>query len=285
MDLAQWQSYGISLANQAGKPVVMSEFSTASCGGYDGVSNTFGATMWTADYALQMAATGYSAAYMHTRERGTTYNLFDYPATGGGQWSTNPSYYAYFPLLEALQSHNGSKVVDLNVDNSTSSNSTSAGYGIYDSSTQDLYRVVLLNYANATGPVDYSISKGMLPATGKNITVKYLTAPSVNEKTQISWSGTTWGGVGDGKAISSGKDADASMDCTGGCVISIPSPGLAILLVEKELPSGEPSGNSTNTGGSATGGNGNSAAAPSIGSVMSVLLALSLSVIAKDLYF
>lgn len=254
----------------------MSEFSTASCGGFDGVSNTFGATMWTADYALQMASTGYSAAYMHTRERGTTYNLFDYPAPGDTKWSTNPSYYSYFPLLEALQSHNGSKVLDLNVDNSTTTNSTSAGYGIYDSATQDLYRVVLFNYANATGTVDYTISKGMLPSTGKNVTVKYLTAPSVNEKTQISWSGTTWSGVTDGKAISSGVNPDVSMDCSAGCVVSLPSPGVAVLVVDKQLPSGEPSGNSTNTSGQNGTTTGNSAVAPAVGSLVSVLSALSL---------
>jgi hypothetical protein len=160
VDLAKWQNPGIQLANQAGKPVIMSEFSTASCGGFPGVSDAFGAgTLWSADYALQMAANGYTAAYMHTRERGTTYNLFDYPA-GDGKWSTNPTYYSYFPLLESLQSHNGSIVVDLNVDNSMSSNSSSAGYGIYDSSTKDLYRVVLLNYADGAGSLDYAMPKG-----------------------------------------------------------------------------------------------------------------------------
>ena len=232
-----------------------------SKGGFPGVSNSFGATLWTVDYTLQMASTGYSAAYMHTRERGTTYNLFDYPAPGNNQWSTNPTYYAYFPLLQALQSSNGSRVLDLNVGGSNSSN---AGYAIYDSSTKDIYRIVLFNYANATDPVDFSVQQGMVPNTGKNVTIKYLTAPSVNEQTRISWNGTTWAGVGDGKPISSGTDGDISMDCVNGCSVRVPSPGLAVLVVNKNLPNN----NSTTT----TGGHNSNSAAPFAGPVLSFMI-------------
>jgi hypothetical protein len=82
----------------------------------------------------------------------------------------------------------------------------------------------------------------MFPVTGNNITIKYLTAPTVNEKTNISWSGMTWNGVTDGKAVSAGGNGDISLDCIQGCTVSIPSPGLAVLAVNNQTPGGRASG-------------------------------------------
>ncbi|CDO71397.1 Glycoside Hydrolase Family 79 protein [Trametes cinnabarina] len=128
VSLARWQQHGLELiaASPNRKPILMDEFNSASCGGVDGISNTFAASLWTADYALQMASVGYAGAYLHTRERGITYNLFDPPdavAGGAGAWTTNPSFYGMLPVAEALSSANGSRVVDLNVQNSMSDKS------------------------------------------------------------------------------------------------------------------------------------------------------------------
>ena len=233
----------------------MSEFSTASCGGYPTVSDTFGAALWSVDYALQMSVVGYSAAYLHTRERNVSYNLFSYPGDGVDGWITKPVYYSYFPILQGLQSNNGSRVIDLGL-----SNNSAAGYGIYDSKTSELYRIILINYQDGDGPVDFAIPAASSPRAGggKNATVKFLTATSVHEGSNISWSGMTWNGVEDGKPVASGQDADLTgVDISGPYAVKIPSPGLAVVMFEKNLPAGEPSGggNSSNpsTGSNSTG--------------------------------
>ena len=228
----------------------MSEFSSASCGGFPGLSNTFGMTLWSIDYAMQMSVVGYSAAYLHTRERNVSYNLFDYPGDGVNGWTTQPTYYSYFPILQALQSYNGSRVVDLGL-----SNPSSAGYGIYDSHTTELYRMILINYQDGNGPVDFVIPATSSPRAGggKNTTVKFLTAPSAQEAKDISWSGKTWKGVLDGNPVASGRDADMTgVDISASYTLKIPSPGLAVVMFEKPLPIGEPSGgghsNNSSTG-------------------------------------
>ena len=229
----------------------MSEFSTVSCGGFPTVSDTFGATLWSTDYAMQMSVVGYSAAYLHTRERNTSYNLFNYPGDGVNGWTTGATYYSYFPILQGLQSHNGSRVVDLGL-----TGTSAAGYGIYDKETSELYRMILINYQDGNGPVDFVIPPGSPRAGGgKNTTVKFLTATSVRETTDISWSGRTWKGVQDGKSVDSGRDADLTkVDMSASYTLKIPSPGLAVVMFEKPLPSGEPNG-----GGNvnSSGGNGN----------------------------
>ena len=275
----------MNLANQNGKPVVMSEFSTVSCGGYPGVSDTFGATLWSIDYAMQLSAVGYSAAYLHTRERNVSYNLFSYPGDGVDGWITKPVYYSYFPILHAFQSHNGSRVIDLGLnDNST------AGYAIYDQNTSELYRMILINFKDGNGTVDFVIPATSSPRAGggKNATVKYLSATSIREGSDISWSGKTWKGVTDGKPVASGRDGDLTqVDISASYTLKIPSPGLAVVRFEKPLSSGEPSGggnsNTSPSGGNTSGNGGGTSSALAVGSsVIATLGAVLVGVLALN---
>lgn len=228
------------------KPLIMDEFSTASCGGVPDISDTFGATMWTVDYVLQMASVGYSAAYLHTRERGVTYNLFDPPngpAGSAGDWTTNPSFYAYFPLAETLQATNGSKVVDLNIqDSATDKTATVAGYAIYDVLSSNVNRIVLFNFENKTSSTaSFTLDPSFFSASShaSNVLIRYLAAPDVNEKKQISWGNLTFAGVGDGNVVQATFDsavADKNTDCSQGCTIDVPGPAVAVVFV-----GGEPS--------------------------------------------
>lgn len=239
--LAQWQQNGLDLiaASPNRKPVLMDEFSSASCGGVPGISDTFAASLWEVDYALQMALTGYAGAYLHTRERGVTYNLFDPPdaiAGGAGAWTTNPSFYGMLPVAEALQAANGSRVVDLNLANSIKDTSaTAAGYAIYDGSAPTVHSLVMFNFANASGAMsDYTIDASLVPSNNTDITIRYLTAPSVNEKTDIAWGGKTYAGVGDGVPVDatfSSSVPDKTTSCAGGCTIQVPGPGLAVVFL------------------------------------------------------
>ncbi|CAL1701104.1 unnamed protein product [Somion occarium] len=243
VELAQWQGPGIhnlsTMPPEIRRPLLMDEFSSASCGGLPGISDTFGAAMWTVDYALQMASVGYSAAYLHTRERGVTYNLFDYPdapAGSGGDWTTNPTFYAYLPIAEALQSPNGSKVVDLDIENSmTDATATIAGYAIYDMTSSNVHRVVLFNFVNGSStPVSFSLSPSFFSTSSNSVLVRYLTAPNVNEKTQIAWGNLTYAGVGDGNPIQATFDtarSDQTVDCSQGCTIDVPGPAVAVVYV------------------------------------------------------
>jgi hypothetical protein len=66
-----------SLAQSAGKPFIMFETNSASCGGFPGVSDSFGATLWALDYGLQMAYSNFSAALLHVGGENSFYNVRD----------------------------------------------------------------------------------------------------------------------------------------------------------------------------------------------------------------
>lgn len=64
-----------ALAQQAGKPFIMFETNTASCGGFPGLSDSFGAALWALDYGLQMAYSNFSGALLHVGGQSDTYNV------------------------------------------------------------------------------------------------------------------------------------------------------------------------------------------------------------------
>jgi hypothetical protein len=57
------------------KPFLMFETNTASCGGFAGISDAFGAALWGADYALQMAYSNFSGALFHVGGQSVFYNV------------------------------------------------------------------------------------------------------------------------------------------------------------------------------------------------------------------
>ena len=53
----------------------MFETNTASCGGFSGLSDSFAAALWSADYALSMASLGFSNALWHVGGSNQYYNV------------------------------------------------------------------------------------------------------------------------------------------------------------------------------------------------------------------
>ncbi|KAI0346775.1 glycoside hydrolase family 79 protein [Trametopsis cervina] len=265
VNLAHWQQPALdllaSMPSDTRKPLLMDEFNSASCGGIP-ESNTFAMALWTADYALQMAAVGYSGAYLHTRERGVPYNLFDVPdapAGASGLWTTNPNFYAMLAVNEALQSGAGgagSRVVDLDVSGSVQDYAAvQAGYAIYNASTSQVSSIALFNYANMSAQgTDFALPASLFASSdGGDVRVRYLTAPSATETTDVSWGNLTYAGVGDGVPVTSSHTqwADKTVSCKGGCTVSVPGPGMAVVFV-----AGPPS-NTTTTTGTPTANSGN----------------------------
>jgi hypothetical protein len=63
-------------AQTKGKQLLMFETNTASCGGFVGISDSFGAALWGLDYAMQMAYSNFSGALFHVGGQNVYYNPF-----------------------------------------------------------------------------------------------------------------------------------------------------------------------------------------------------------------
>jgi hypothetical protein len=185
-----------------------------------------------------LASVGYTAAYLHTRERGITYNLLTPPAGGNGapgNWTTNPPYYAILAIAEALRTDNGGIVVDLNLGNSTTNPAASqAGYAVYDAKNTSVTRLILFNYE--AKPTRFTLPASLFPNSSvKTVLVKFLASVSgANETTNISWGGKTFAGVGDGKNAvdASWTTPNQNLDCTNGCNFNAPRDSMAVVFLD-----------------------------------------------------
>lgn len=85
------QYRGASLiAQQVGKPFMMFETNTASCGGFPGVSDAFAAALWGLDYGLTMAFNNFTGALWHVGGQNVYYNPFTPPPSNQSafrQWT------------------------------------------------------------------------------------------------------------------------------------------------------------------------------------------------------
>ncbi|TFY66769.1 hypothetical protein EVG20_g4322, partial [Dentipellis fragilis] len=92
-----------AFAQSVGKPFLMFETNTASCGGFPGVSDSFGAALWALDWGLTMAFNNFSGALLHVGGQNAFYNPFTPPPTNQStfrQWTIGPVYYSALVMAE-----------------------------------------------------------------------------------------------------------------------------------------------------------------------------------------
>ncbi|TFK34272.1 hypothetical protein BDQ12DRAFT_689945 [Crucibulum laeve] len=219
---------GIGHAKEAGIPLILSEYNSVACGGSK-ISDTFAMSLWAADVGLKAAAMNYSAIYLHTREQGIKYNLFDPPspetATESG-WRTGSPYYGALFLSEVVAPE-GSVIEDLNLNNSNSNtNATVSAFGIYDQRGKKRSKLALFNFAR-NGTQIFALPSGL----SDTLEYRLLAAPSVEERTNITWAGQT---VGDNGNLE-GEQQTITMNCRNGCVLDIPGPGAALVVLGSQV--------------------------------------------------
>ncbi|KAI0944685.1 hypothetical protein AcW1_002338 [Taiwanofungus camphoratus] len=230
-----------AIAQASGKPFLMLETNTASCGGFPGVSDSFGAALWSIDYALQMAYANFSGANLHVGGRDDSYNPFTPPPsnmTNFEQWTIGPIFYSVLAVAEALGSSNTSRILDLNANGA---NIYTPAYAIYEQGT--IARVALFNYiTDPSGASTYTATISVSDTNEQNTTppqvrVKYLLAESVSVKDNITWAGQTLGNryAADGRL--QGSEDVQTITCDQGantCLVQVPAPGFALVFMSDE---------------------------------------------------
>ncbi|KAL1408872.1 hypothetical protein Q8F55_005686 [Vanrija albida] len=218
-------------AQAVGKPIIMQEMNTASCGDFPGVSDSFGAALWMTDWTLQLAWANFSAALMHVGGQNVYYNPFTPPASAktGNGWTTGSVYYSALVVAEALGSSNTSQVIDLFGSSNTSS--LNPAYIIYEGGVAA--RAVLFNYvSDPSGASDYTAAINIAGSTADHVNVRYLRSHSIAEHNNITWAGQTLGPdfQGDGRLY--GTVDTRTVPCSNGvCNVVVPAPSIALVFL------------------------------------------------------
>lgn len=63
------------VAQEAGQLLIMFETNSVSCGGFAGISTSFGAAPWAFDYGFEMVASNFSHALLHVGGQDVCYNV------------------------------------------------------------------------------------------------------------------------------------------------------------------------------------------------------------------
>ncbi|KAI0830343.1 glycoside hydrolase family 79 protein [Trametes gibbosa] len=227
------------LAQTWGKPFLMFETNTASCGGFPGISDSFTSALWGLDYAMQMANSNFTGALFHFGGQNVSYNPFTAIPTNQSafhQWTVGPIFYSAIFVAEALGTTNTSQVKDLFPNNG---DEHTPAYAIYENG--NLARMALINYlTDPTGANDY-IATIFVGGSGFNepngvpasVKVKYLVAPSVSEKDNVTWAGQTLGARFEVDGTWKGEENVQTVQCDqtqNMCQIRVPAPGAALVF-------------------------------------------------------
>ncbi|KAF5347305.1 hypothetical protein D9756_009946 [Leucocoprinus leucothites] len=231
--------HSTQLAQQASKPFIMFETNSASCGGFAGVSDSYGAALWAMDYGFQMAYSNFSNALLHFGGQNVFYNAFTPPPTNQStfhQWTAGAIYYSILVLAEAFGQSNTSQIMDMTGIAQLSE--FTPAYAIYENG--QLSKAALFNYVDdvggTTGKADLNVTIA-LPngGTPQSVKVKYLEAQSVSSKFNITWAGQTLGNrfEVDGRLKGDLKVIDVPCDpANNACTIPVPSPGFALVFFD-----------------------------------------------------
>ncbi|CEL63639.1 hypothetical protein RSOLAG1IB_10917 [Rhizoctonia solani AG-1 IB] len=238
------------IVQEAGKPLFMFETNTAACGGFPGISDSFGAGLWAVDWALKLATYNFSATLFHVGGQGDYYNPFTPPPTNQStfrQWTTGSVYYSTLIIAELFGKSGKSRIMDLNPNNGEN---LTPGYVVYEDGQPT--RMLLINYVDDPSGghdvwVRIQIGGGETqqpPASPAQIRVKYFEAPSVSFKGNMTWAGQTLGNHFESDGRLQGEEVIHTIDCdpvTNQCSVPLRAPSLALVfLTEAALQNSSP---------------------------------------------
>lgn len=220
------------LAQQAQKPIYMFETNTASCGGFAGISDSYGAALWAIDYGMQLAYGNFTHGLLHLGGQNAFYNPFTAPPNNESsfhEWTVGAIYYSAIVLAEAFGKTNTSQIVDLSAN---AGNDLTPAYAIYEENV--LSKIAVINYMDdPTQANALEVTVEVASGVPGSVQVKYLSAYSVSDRDNITWAGQTLGSqlTVDGRFRGSLNITTITCNTTSNqCTIPIPSPGFALVF-------------------------------------------------------
>lgn len=181
--------------NHTGLPFIISETNSLSNVGTPGISDTFGAALWTLDYNLWCASQNISRVHM---QQGTDfyYNAWQ-PIQSNISIGTKPPYYGSIAAAAVLGDSTTSEV---KVANIPLISSTEAAYAVYVNGSLARIAVINMQGYNSSGSGQYSTPTRNKPSylfsvpqtSSSSVGVRRLLAGGSDAMTGISFDGYSY---------------------------------------------------------------------------------------------
>lgn len=153
------------------------------------------------------------------------------------QWTVSPIYYAALVAAEFFGMSNVTQITDF--FGADPNMLHTPAYAAYENG--NFVRLALFNYMDdPTGNSDYTATvsvggsqTGEGPVTPASVQVKYLLAPSVASKSNITWANQTFGNYYESDGRLQGTEYTETVQCdtnANTCQIKVPAPGFAMVF-------------------------------------------------------
>jgi hypothetical protein len=196
---AYWQKQ-VGIALKTGLPYVLREMSSIGPIGMPGVSDVFGASLWTLNFFLYAASIGISSVQMHMTDNSNASAWQPIPMYGHDTSFVRPQYYAHAAVAQIIGNGNGTTQIS-----ALKTSNVGATYDgrirVYTTyANNNLQAVVMINSKQANASVDakgsfsFNLNLGSANAN-KNVYLSYLTAPGAESQSEVTWNGMTYDDV------------------------------------------------------------------------------------------
>jgi hypothetical protein len=193
---AYWEKQ-VGIALKTGLPYVLREMSSVGPIGMPGVSDTFGASLWTLNFFLYAASIGISSVQMHMTDNSNASAWQPIPMYGRETTFVRPQYYAHAAVAQLVGNGNGTTQVST-LKTSNVGAAYSGRIRAYTTYANDnLQTVVLINSKTADssvankGSFTFNLNLGSANAN-KDVYLSYLTAPGAESQSEVIWNGMSY---------------------------------------------------------------------------------------------
>jgi len=202
-----------------GKALIWGEGNALSCGGKEGVSNSFAATLWMLDNLFEAAIRSVEKFNVHADPQ-EAYS--PYIVSSSGRVTVQPVFYGMLQFRNLCETDDCT-VAALKTD---SKSRWIKAWGVHDKGTGAYHTVVIHKDLQTGTPLTTSVTAPN-GASGA-ATLTRLTAPSYKSTNGIKIAGQSFDGSGDGSI--KGSYQSESVSCEGGaCTITVDPVSAAIL--------------------------------------------------------
>ncbi|KAE9987920.1 hypothetical protein EG327_003606 [Venturia inaequalis] len=275
----------VQAAIKTGLPYYLREMASAGPTGVKGISDTFGAALWTLNFFCYAASVGVGSVQMHMTDN--SYAAAWQPGQFDEQGPhVRPSYYAFAAMAQLLGAGNGTTQIAAVTPTNIPSNYANyvRTYAAYTNS--ELSAVVLINSmtSNAAvtskGSVTFSLS--FPNAKGGTLYISTLTADGGDSTTGTTWNGISFGSS-DGTATTAnsavqtvpiGDDGSASVTVRDSQAVIA---NVGFLLGSRAVKSGTASGSGSSKKSGSSSTVSSSATSAAITSVLTTAVAVATS--------
>jgi hypothetical protein len=221
---AYWEKQ-VKVALNTGLPYVLREMSSVGPIGMPGVSDTFGASLWTLNFFLYAASIGISSVQMHMTDNSNASAWQPIPMYGSDTTFVRPQYYAHAAVAQIIGNGNGTTQISaLKTSNVGAAYSGRIrAYTAY--ANNELQAITMINskQVNSTsdkGSFTFNLNLGSSNAN-KDVFLSYLTADGAESQKGVTWNGMSYDDVTGQSAIVDNTQTVVTADSQGRIAVPV----------------------------------------------------------------